>query len=392
MSGMRLMTLPAAMERAHAQARQACRVVFHRCATDAAAYPSEHDIATKASVARHLAALLEARFEESLPLNFRRSQDALYLVPSHTLDPRSLRRALQPLACENFFGGFVPYPFVASKLITHPLTRREAGAPKGWSHEYGEAVRDVVLPGRSVFTRADARLAAEELLALGPVRVKEGGGVGGVGQTVVYELRELEAQLAALDSRELLRTGLVLEQNLTEVSTGSIGQVQVGPWLASYYGVQYPTRNGRGHAVYGGSTLNVVRGGLEELPARAPSDAVRTAAQQALIYHREAFRCFPGLIASRCNYDVLQGVDGGGNWKSGVLEQSWRIGGASGAEIAALHCFRDDPARSRVRVSTVEAYGAEARAPAGAIIHYDGPDQHGDRLLKYVQIEPDDDD
>ena len=43
---------------------------------------------------------------------------------------------------------------------------------------------------------------------------------------------------------------------------------------------------------------------------------------------------FPGLFASRCNYDVVTGADGVGKHHSGVLEQSWRAGGASGAEIA----------------------------------------------------------
>ena len=92
---------------------------------------------------------------------------------------------------------------------------------------------------------------------------------------------------------------------------------------------------------------------------------VRMAAEQALAYHRAALLFFPGMFASRCNYDVAQGIDDGGQWRSGVLEQSWRIGGASGAEVGALHALQDDPELRMVRASTHEVYGDEApRRPA----------------------------
>lgn len=41
-----------------------------------------------------------------------------------------------------------------------------------------------------------------------------------------------------------------------------------------------------------------------------------------------ALDCFPGFFASRRNYHIGQGRDAKGRFKSGVLEQSWRIGGA----------------------------------------------------------------
>ena len=56
-----------------------------------------------------------------------------------------------------------------------------------------------------------------------------------------------------------------------------------------------------------------------ELPA-----AVRQAVLQARAYETAAFETFPGLYASRRNYDVARGRTGDGHWRSGVLEQSWR--------------------------------------------------------------------
>jgi len=48
---------------------------------------------------------------------------------------------------------------------------------------------------------------------------------------------------------------------------------------------------------------------------------------------------FHGFTASRRNYDVGQGVGADGRPRSGVLESSWRMGGASSAELAALTAF-----------------------------------------------------
>jgi hypothetical protein len=70
-----------------------------------------------------------------------------------------------------------------------------------------------------------------------------------------------------------------------------------------------------------------------------------------------------------------------------VLEQSWRIGGASGAEIAALEAFRADPGLRVVRASTVEAYGAGAVPPPGATVYFCGVDDDAGPITKYATVE-----
>jgi hypothetical protein len=97
--------------------------------------------------------------------------------------------------------------------------------------------------------------------------------------------------------------------------------------------------------------------------------------------------CFPGLFASRSNYDVARGVDDSGHWHCGVLEQSWRIGGASGAEVSALRAFDADPGLTSVVATTTERYGADVMVPAGAWLLYDGVDPTAGRLVKYAQVE-----
>jgi glyoxylase-like metal-dependent hydrolase (beta-lactamase superfamily II) len=72
------------------------------------------------------------------------------------------------------------------------------------------------------------------------------------------------------------------------VVTHSVGQVQVGELMATYCGKQTSTANHRGEPVYGVSQLLLARGGFAALLALDLPPAVRTAVDQALVYHRAA--------------------------------------------------------------------------------------------------------
>ena len=353
---------------------------------------SGHDRQTKIGLARLLAELLGVNYAGEVDAA-RLPRTPLLLVPSDAFESVAQARQLGVVRPEHLFGGVVPHRFVATKVITHPLVRADAAAPAGWSASFGDAVRDVVLPGYSSFAPGDAIDAGERLLQDGAVRLKRADGVGGAGQSVVDNSADLRAHIEAIDPEMLRRDGLVLERNLgAGLTTRSVGQVRVGPWLASYCGTQQLVRNHRGHEVYGGSTLTVVQGGYAELLGLALEPAQQLAVEQAQTYDRRAKACFAGLMASRSNYDVAQGLDAAGRPCSGVLEQSWRIGGASGAEILALQAFRDDPSRRVVRASTHEIYSDEVAIPAGARVYFDGQDDAGlGRLTKYAQVERDGD-
>jgi hypothetical protein len=97
------------------------------------------------------------------------------------------------------------------------------------------------------------------------------------------------------------------------------------------------------------------------------------------------------MFASRCNYDVAEGRDAAGRTVAGVLEQSWRIGGASGAEVAALEALQADPSLEAVRASTVERYGAGVHVPADATLYFCGVDEHAGMITKYACIDADGD-
>jgi hypothetical protein len=367
------------------------RLSFVSCRADA----REHELATQRGIAQRLATLMGCDFTEGdVAPDASYLPGALgYVVPNESITSLEAARRLGIRGEEDLFGGVVPAPFVASKAITHGLIRPDAAAPAGWSECFGERVRDSVLPGYAAFSLDDAREAGARLLADGPVRLKLACGIGGSGQSVAHDAAALQAQLDALPAEQVERHGLVLERNLADgVKTWSIGLLRLGTLVASYFGTQRNTLNRHGQEVYGGSTLTVVRGGFERLEqlARDGGDPEASrAVALARTYHEAARECFEGFLASRANYDVVQGRDAAGREHVGVLEQSWRIGGASGAEVAALQALCDDPRRETARASTVEAHGELGPLPEGAVLYYRGVDEHVGPLTKYALLHTD---
>lgn len=312
----------------------------------------------------------------------------LYFVPSDTLVPVDFAHRLGIFDERHLFGGVVPHAFIATKTITHALIGDEADAPVEWSREFARRTQDVVLPGYSAFSLHDAWCAGKKLLEQGTVRVKQASGIGGLGQSVARTPEQLEEQLGAIDRDEVSRDGIVLELNLGRIETYSVGQVRIGGMLATYCGTQDLTRNNRGLEVYGGSRLTIARGDFSALLQLPLPQTMRSAIAQACTYHAAAMECYPGMFASRCNYDVACGEDEHGQTRSGVLEQSWRIGGASGAEIAALEAFDADPSLNRICASTTEIYGAAPELPTDAQVYFQGEDPDVGYLTKFSQLMP----
>lgn len=348
-----------------------------------------HDEVTRTGIARRLAGLMGFDFAGEYDPSVRHS-GPVYFVPSDTLVGVEAKE-LGIRGDRDLFGGVVPHRFVATKAITHPLVEPDAYAPAGWSRDFERRVHGAVLRGFSAFTFRDACRAGRRLLAHGPVRLKPVRATGGRGQAVVSDMAEMEARLDAMDAAELSGHGLVIEENLTDVTTASIGQICVADLVLSYCGTQRLTPDNTGSTVYGGSELVIVRGGIEALLGLALPEDIRLAAAQARAYETAAIQSYPGLFASRRNYDVARGLDPDGRWRSGVLEQSWRLGGASGAEIAALEAFRADPARHVLRASSIETYGEGEAPPPHATVYFRGTDEQVGYLTKYALVEPYDD-
>ncbi|WP_454836287.1 DUF3182 family protein [Pseudomonas lini] len=355
-------------------------VLAHSVRPDA----SLHEVETNRALARWLAQVVGLEYGGSYDLDLHSGRD-VYLLPTQTLVGVAAAQQLGVEGPEDLWGGYVDHDFICTKAISHGLLNRYAFAPEGWSSLFSERVRRVVLDGLSVFSLDDARPAAEHLLYSGPIRMKPIHACAGRGQEVIKSLDQFDAILARPDAKTLFTEGVVLEQDLTEVVTHSVGQSFIGDKVLSYCGDQYLTEDGQGEQVYGGSNLLVVPGYYEDLLALELPDDVRLAIQQAQVFDSAADEAYPGFYASRRNYDIAQGLDCDGTQRSGVLEQSWRLGGASSAEVAALQSFVNNPGLRAIRVSSVETY-TDRPLPANAIEVYRGPAEHSDFLLKYVTV------
>jgi hypothetical protein len=347
--------------------------------------PPGHEAATRAGIARRLARLTGFSYAGEHDPNAI-APGCSYFVPGDTL-MSDVAAKLGIIGADDLFGGVVPAGFVATKAITHPIVAVDACAPPGWSTEFPRLVAQSVLAGYSAFARKDALRAGRMLLERGPVRIKLASGIAGTGQWVVDDEAALAAVLATVADDEITRSGVIIEEHLEDAITHSIGHVRVAELVATYCGTQHTTTNNDGVEVYGGSELRVVRGGFNALLALELPVEVRLAIAQARVYDDAADRCFPGFYASRRNYDVAQGVDATGRRRSGVLEQSWRIGGASGAEIGALEAFQADPSLQSVRAVSYEIYGDGAQPPAGAAVYFRGVDPRVGALTKFTVVE-----
>lgn len=306
--------------------------------------------------------------------------DTLTLAEAHTLGVRSAR---------DLYGGVVPFPFVATKLIAHGLPVGATAAPQGWSNAFSEQTASLVLPGYAAFSREDARAAGRALLASGPVRVKRADGIGGAGQAMVETPDQLEAELDALSDAMLRLQGIVIERHLNAIETFSAGQVLFDNITASYFGVQHLTVNNHGHQVYGGTDLLVVRGDFDALARLPLSEDGREAIAKARAFDTAVQNGYAGFFASRRNYDVAHGIDEAGKRCCGVLDQSWRVGGATGAEIGALRLFITEPDAHVVHASTHEVYGEDVQLPAGACLLYEGVDARVGKITKYYTVDSD---
>ncbi|WP_460085101.1 DUF3182 family protein [Pseudomonas sp. H2_G03] len=344
----------------------------------------QHEVDTNRALVRWLAQVLGLEFGGSYDRQKHAGRE-LYLLPTQTLVGPEQALALNIRGPQDLWGGYVEHDFICTKAISHGLLGPEAKAPEGWSALFCERVRDVVLDGLSVFALDDARPAATRLLYSGPIRLKPVHACAGRGQEVIHSLDEFDALLARPDAAQLFNQGVVLEQDLHDVVTHSVGHSCIGERVFSYCGEQYLTEDGQGEKVYGGSNLLVVPGDYADLLKLDLPDDVRLAIEQAQVFDAAADEAYPGFYASRRNYDIAQGLDSDGQRRSGVLEQSWRMGGASSAEVAALQSFVNQPGLKAIRVSSVETY-VEQALPADAIEVYRGPAQNSDFLLKYVTV------
>ncbi len=351
--------------------------------TDADHDPRGHDHRTRIAMAERLAALrgeaYAGVFDASADYGVRP-----YFVPDCTLRSEQAA-ALGIRDVDDLFGGVVPHAFLGNKTISHPVFGPNAAAPAGWSSRLADRLGDAVLPGFSAFSYEDARAAGRRLLEGGRIRVKSPLGIGGGGQAVVANGDELQAVLREAGESGLREHGVVLERDLFDPITYSVGTLRLCGACFAYYGTQLSVEDRAGNAVYGGSELVVVRGGFDALEKLEATQAALTAVRLAARYDAAVSAEFPEFFASRRNYDVAAGADGEGREHIGVLEQSWRIGGATPAELAAVRTLVAEPDLDWIAASTHETHRPQ-EPPPGADVYFHDPGREDGPVLKYSLV------
>lgn len=346
----------------------------------------EHEATVHRDIASRIARILGLPFQGEFSAQ-EHSGLRCYFIPDATLIGIKTLESLAISGEEDLFGGFAQWDFLPTKAVAHGLVAGSAERPQGWSESFSEQVKGSTLPGFTAFSRADAREAARLLLKQHiRVRLKPVHATAGRGQVVLQSMDDLDFALLDQDENALSECGVVLEAQLEHVVTYSVGQVRLPGLVASYIGTQSLTRDNHGEEVYGGSRLQICRGDYSALDQLDLDDETRRAVKVAAEFDAAADAGYPEFFASRRNYDVAAGLDAHQARHLGVLEQSWRIGGASRAEVAALEAFASDPSCDHLQAETIELFGADAKAPPEAIETFSGLDPELGLIRKYVMV------
>lgn len=344
-----------------------------------------HKQVALANIGRKLANLKQCAFIDDPKFNEWSNCSGFYYLPSRTLSLDQAPAHVADWTVHDLLGGIVAHAFISTKLISHPLFEPEAVAPHGWSQDFPAQIRNYVLPGFSVFSADEFITAGQLLLEAGPLRVKAAYAEGGSDQCVLTNVKELVALCDQLPAEALTR-GYVLEENLADTRTYSVGQLWSDGHLISYFGEQRLTKDNNGHETYGGTTLEAVPGDWNALQQHIADPA----ATQIILAACEYDRCAHDILhitSSRRNYDVITGTDARGQVKTAVLEQSWRAGGATAAELLALEALTQDPSLVAVRAASYEMFGGMEFDDADIFISFRGDDPNEGPMTKYAKLE-----
>lgn len=306
-----------------------------------------------AEVGKCLATLTGSRFLGSVIEGSEVDSKGIYYVPAKPI-LKEKAKVLGVKSTEDLFGGVVEHSVHADKAILHLTPTLTSSAPEGYLRSFALSVRDAVLPGYSAFTDEDALHAFQLLNAAGEVvLVKDPSQSDADGQVKVKSQGELMGLLRAIPVDVLSQKGMVLEAFVQDPVTQSVGQVYIDGKVYCYFGQQTSVFH-EGRNKYGGTRVEMYRGEIENLPKFAPNESLRIAVAQS-IKVRDAFSIYDPVI-SRMNFDIVQGINAKGEFVSGVTDQSFRLGGASPAEVLAIEELEENPAHKSAIAEVLLGY------------------------------------
>ncbi len=308
----------------------------------------------------------------------RRLGSGDYLLPHK---PISLEEGRQfgIINPDQIFGAVIE-PIYAEKSIFHKTVPNAKFVPSKFPHEFATFLNDkgIVLIGYTAFSIEDVEKAYDLITDAGyAVRVKHPLGSSSTKQFRAKSKKQVLDFVRSEEVATLRKFGMILEVNLlnpndkrADVEGFSGGWTQLEGNIYSYLGRQMFAETGTTDR-YIGTRLQMVRGSVDNLGEVADSLVYQDVYRQ-LEKVAEATKLLPYLIGSRMNFDfiygVREGIDGiilDESPSVYVVEQSFRVGGASGAELVGIEYLKNNHEEASVTAVSRVHYGKEEEGQIG---------------------------
>ena len=268
-----------------------------------------------------------------------------YYVPAKTLQSE-IAEELGIRTSQDLYGGVVEHHIFATKAILHPTLYPNSPKPNVYPANFTTRIVEMglVLPGYTTFDPSfnEAQEIFNRLQQQGfNVRLKEPDQSDGDGQLRVADQSDLAKTIARYHPEYVVCKGIVLEANMEEATTVSVGQTTIAGRDYSHIAFQKDIRD-KGRTMYGGAVMRIFRKGLDHLAQNHFQEShIAIAVQQSYQMYEAYGDLDPKL--SRASFDILQGYDARGNFSSGVTDQTFRLGGSSPAEVLAIEYLNTNP-------------------------------------------------
>lgn len=244
-----------------------------------------------------------------------------------------------------YYGVITPSISDLDKVTLHPTLSYEGQQAAyselgGQAHSGGQASNlGLVLPGYSIFDTAnlsEVYIAAEQLFAKGltSLRLKEAAASDMAGQYPFTSLTELDSILQGSYAGQIPARGLVIEANLQNPTTVSVGEIKLSGKKFTTIAQQIDIKHD-GRTKFGGAKVQVLAGSLEENSTSSCWSGIHQAAQFKRLQEE-----LLGLQATRISYDIVSGTivmnNGQSQVCSGITDITGRVGGTDIASQLAI--------------------------------------------------------
>lgn len=301
------------------------------------------------SIAQRIARHMGLQYKPS-PLFHTTPEESAYIVPGVTLDTATATQLLIKNETD-MYGAAVPNFDMIGKSILHQSVSNNA--PPFYNSAFARTVEQngLVLPGVTGFSVQDL---LDSYRAVGTpsrgLRLKQSNESDGNGQHEIVGIEHLRKLLNAIGELELANHGAIIEPNLEQKKTNSVGFFKLGNDQYVFVADQLNGNTDERDRYLGGENIVVTRGefqALDDLLMRL-RDPRQEVVSKAMVFLKHYFEYFPNSITSRLSVDVLSGFHAGFGKLSGITDITGRLGGLCPATILAAQHLQDNPRHEAV--------------------------------------------